>query len=195
MRISTKGRYALRMLLDLAEHKNDGYIALKDIAARQNISKKYLEQIVPVLNRTDILNANRGFQGGYKLAKEPKEYTVGDILRLTEGSLSPIPCLDQTPNQCQRSTECITLPVWQGLKDVIADYLDNITLQDILDKYAESHSNNYVIWTIIYFSKYCLKIQGRRFKLERLPCFISANNLILFRQMTVLQEIVGEQVF
>ena len=145
MRISTKGRYALRMLLDLAEHKNDGYIALKDIAARQNISKKYLEQIVPVLNRTDILNANRGFQGGYKLAKEPKEYTVGDILRLTEGSLSPIPCLDQTPNQCQRSTECITLPVWQGLKDVIADYLDNITLQDILDKYAESHSNNYVI--------------------------------------------------
>lgn len=145
MRISTKGRYALRMLLDLAEHKNDGYIALKDIAARQNISKKYLEQIVPILNRTDILNANRGFQGGYKLAKEPKEYTVGEILRLTEGSLSPIPCLDQNPNQCQRSVECITLPVWQGLKDVIANYLDNITLQDILDKQAENQANNYVI--------------------------------------------------
>lgn len=145
MRISTKGRYALRMLLDLAEHKNDGYIALKDIAARQNISKKYLEQIVPILNRTDILNANRGFQGGYKLAKEPKEYTVGEILRLTEGSLSPIPCLDQNPNQCQRNVECITLPVWQGLKDVIADYLDNITLQDILDKQAENQADNYVI--------------------------------------------------
>ncbi|MBQ2212373.1 MAG: Rrf2 family transcriptional regulator, partial [Ruminococcus sp.] len=94
MKISTKGRYALRTLLDLAEHKNDGYIALKDIAARQNISKKYLEQIIPVLNRTEFLNANRGYQGGYKLAKEPDQYTVGDILRLTEGSITPVACLD-----------------------------------------------------------------------------------------------------
>ena len=83
MKISTKGRYALRMLLDLAEHQNDGYIALKDIAARQNISKKYLEQIVPVLNKSDILNTNRGYQGGYRLAKSPSKYTVGEILRLT----------------------------------------------------------------------------------------------------------------
>ena len=85
MKISTKGRYALRMMLDLAEHKNDGYVALKDIAARQNISKKYLEQIIPVLNRADILSANRGYQGGYKLAKAPDQYKIGDILRLTEG--------------------------------------------------------------------------------------------------------------
>ena len=86
MKISTKGRYALRLLLDLAEHKNDGYIALKDIANRQNVSKKYLEQIIPILNRSDILSANRGYQGGYKLAKEPDQYKIGDILKLTEGS-------------------------------------------------------------------------------------------------------------
>ena len=87
MKISTKGRYALRMLVDLAEHRNEGYIALKDIAARQEISKKYLEQIIPLLNSAGILQANRGFQGGYKLAKSPDQYTVGEILRLTEGSL------------------------------------------------------------------------------------------------------------
>lgn len=91
MKISTKGRYALRMLIDLAEHQNEGYIALKDIAQRQGISKKYLEQIVPMLNRSDILRTNRGFQGGYCLAKSPDQYTVGSILRLTEGGLAPLP--------------------------------------------------------------------------------------------------------
>lgn len=134
MKISTRGRYALRMLLDLAEHKNDGYIALKDIAERQGISKKYLEQIVSVLNRTDILKANRGFQGGYMLAKTPDKYTVGDILRITEGSLAPVVCLDVKPNTCIRKNECITLPLWEGLNRVICEYLDNITLQDIIDK-------------------------------------------------------------
>ena len=145
MKISTKGRYALRMLLDLAEHQNDGYIALKDIASRQNISKKYLEQIVPILNKSDILNTNRGYQGGYKLAKSPDKYTVGDILLLTEGSLSPVACLDHDPNECERSGECYTLPVWQGLKKVICDYLYGITLQDILDTQREKYTNNYVI--------------------------------------------------
>lgn len=145
LKISTKGRYALRMLLDLAEHQNDGYIALKDIAARQDISKKYLEQIVPVLNRSDILITNRGYQGGYKLAKSPEKYTVGDILRLTEGSLSPVACLDRDPIECNRSSECMTLPVWQGLKKVICDYLDGITLQDILDNQRDKYVNNYVI--------------------------------------------------
>ena len=143
MKISTKGRYALRMLLDLAEHRNEGYIALKDIAERQHISKKYLEQIVPVLNRSDILRTNRGFQGGYKLAKSPEEYTVGSILRLTEGSLAPVACLDCEPNECMRAQECITLPVWQGLYKTICDYLDNITLQDILNNFKES--GNYII--------------------------------------------------
>lgn len=145
MKISTKGRYALRMLIDLAEHKNDGYIALKDIAARQNISKKYLEQIIPILNRADILLANRGFQGGYKLAKAPDKYIVGDILRLTEGSLSPVACLDQEPIECSKSDTCPTLPIWIGLKNVICEYLDGITLQDILDEQAARFSDNYVI--------------------------------------------------
>lgn len=145
MKISTKGRYALRMLLDLAEHQNSGYIALKDIAERQNISKKYLEQIVPLLNKTDILKANRGFQGGYMLAKSPDKYTVGDILRITEGSLSPVACLEQKPIQCERSADCPTLQIWQGLERVINEYLDSITLQDILDQQREKYSNDYVI--------------------------------------------------
>ena len=145
MKVSTKGRYALRMLLDLAEHSEDGFIALKEIAQRQGISKKYLEQIVPILNKSDILKTNRGFQGGYMLAKAPEKYTVGEILRLTEGSLSPVACLDQEPIQCERSRECPTLPIWQGLNQVINDYLDNITLQDVLDRQRERYSNNYVI--------------------------------------------------
>ena len=145
MKISTKGRYALRMLMDLAEHKNDGYIALKDIAARQNISKKYLEQIIPVLNKSDILNANRGYQGGYKLAKSPEKYTVGDILRLTEGSIAPVACLDHNPIECDRCDDCITLPIWKGLHKVISDYLDSVTLQDILDNKKELYANDYVI--------------------------------------------------
>ncbi|MBS6475869.1 MAG: Rrf2 family transcriptional regulator [Clostridiales bacterium] len=145
MKISTKGRYALRMLIDLAERRNEGYIALKDIAQRQGISKKYLEQIVPMLNRSDILRTNRGFQGGYSLAKSPDQYTVGSILRLTEGGLAPVACLENQPNQCPRSEQCITLPIWQGLYQVITEYLDGITLQDILDKQQASYDNNYMI--------------------------------------------------
>ena len=145
MKISTKGRYALRMLLDLAEHQQDGFIALKDIAARQHISKKYLEQIVPILNKSNILQANRGFQGGYRLVNSPREYSVGSILRLTEGSITPVACLDFEPAGCDRRNDCITLPLWQGLSKVIADYLDNITLQDILDNYKERSIDNYSI--------------------------------------------------
>lgn len=145
MKISTKGRYALRMLIDLAEHNNDGYIPLKDIATRQDISKKYLEQIVPILNRSDILKTNRGFQGGYMLAKSPNQYTVGEILRLTEGSLSPIACLDHNPVGCEKANECPTLPIWQGLYKAITDYLDSITLQNIIDNHRERYTNNYNI--------------------------------------------------
>lgn len=137
MKISTKSRYALRMLLDLAQHQDEGFIALKDIAQRQNISKKYLEQIIPLLNRSDILQASRGNQGGYKLAKLPKEYTVGDILRITEGSISMIACLDMTPNTCENIENCMTLDVWKGLNDVVKEYLDSINLQDILDKHKD----------------------------------------------------------
>ena len=114
MKISTKGRYALRMLIDLAEHNDNGFIALKEIAERQDISKKYLEQIIPILNRSGMLITNRGYQGGYKLGKSPQDITVGEILRNTEGSLAPVACLEQTPNQCEKCGECITLPVWRG---------------------------------------------------------------------------------
>ena len=145
MKISTKGRYALRMLIDLAEHEGDGFIALKDIAERQNISKKYLEQIVPILSRSGILRTNRGSQGGYALAKEPDHVTVGEILRLTEGSLSPVACLDGDPAQCPRSADCPTLPVWQGLNRVINEYLDGITLRSMLDSQRERYINDYSI--------------------------------------------------
>lgn len=145
MKISTKGRYALRMLLDLAQHQEDGYIALKDIAQRQEISKKYLEQIVPLFNKTDLLQTNRGFQGGYRLAKSPAQCTVGEVLRITEGSLSPVACLDRVPNECVRQADCITLPVWEGLYKVICDYLDGITLQDILDRWRETAGDEYSI--------------------------------------------------
>lgn len=145
MKISTKGRYALRMLLDLAENQKDGYVALKDIAARQNISKKYLEQIIPILNRSEILKASRGFQGGYRLAKSPDRYTVAEILRMTEGGLAPVACLEHEPIACDRSEDCITLPVWQGLYRVINEYLEGITLQDILDAQREKYINDYII--------------------------------------------------
>lgn len=145
MKISTKGRYALRMLLDLAEHRSCGFIALKDIAERQNISKKYLEQIIPILNQSGILQTVRGSQGGYRLAKAPDQYTVGDILRLTEGSLAPVACAEQEPPLCERSGECAMLPVWKGLFRVINEYLDSITLQDILDQQREHYLNDYSI--------------------------------------------------
>lgn len=145
MKISTKGRYVLRMLLDLAEHRGEGYIALKDIAKRQGISKKYLEQIIPLLNNTDILVASRGYQGGYMLAKSPDMYTVGDILRITEGSIAPVSCLESGSSVCDRDDQCMTLYVWEGLEKVIAEYLDSITLQDILDRHRKDYTFDFII--------------------------------------------------
>ena len=145
MRVSTKGRYAVRMMVDLAEHREEGFIALKDIAERQGISKKYLEQIVPVFNQSNLLRANRGSQGGYMLAKDPSKCTVGEILRLTEGSLAPVACVDPEPMECDRMADCPMLPVWKGLSKVIDDYLDGITLQDIIDQKSEQEKYNYVI--------------------------------------------------
>jgi len=133
MMISTRGRYSLRMMLDLAENQKDGYAALRDIAERQDISKKYLEQIIPILNRAGLLLTTRGYQGGYRLARKPSEYTVGEILRAAEGSMAPVACLEQSPNTCSRCSECLTLPVWEGLDRVVNEYLDGITLQDVLD--------------------------------------------------------------
>ncbi|WP_308618931.1 Rrf2 family transcriptional regulator [uncultured Eubacterium sp.] len=145
MKISTKGRYALRMMIDLAQNQGDGYVSLKDIANRQEISKKYLEQIVAILNKPDVLRTNRGYQGGYRLAKNANEYTVGDILRLTEGGLAPVSCLDNSPILCDRAENCITLPIWKGLYKVISEYLDSITLQDIIDKNSDVSNFDYVI--------------------------------------------------
>ena len=133
MKISTRGRYALRMMLDLSENQGDGVVALKDIAARQGISKKYLEQIIPLLNRAGLLQTSRGFQGGYRLAKAPENYSVGEILRAAEGGLSPVACLEQSPNACPRCHECDALPIWTGLEQVMNEYLDGISLQSVLD--------------------------------------------------------------
>lgn len=145
MTISTKGRYGLRMILDLAAHQEDGYISLKEISARQSVSKKYLEQIVPVYTASGILRTVRGPQGGYMLAESPSSYTVGDILRLTEGDLAPVPCAGQDPAECERAEGCMTASVWKGLNQVITDYLDGMTLQDILDRYSGEAGSNYVI--------------------------------------------------
>ena len=138
MKISTKGRYALCVMVDLAEHRQEGCVALKDIAVRQNISKKYLEQIVALLNRPEILRTVRGAQGGYMLAKAPENYTVAEILKIAEGSLAPIPNLDD-PSEAAAAADAQLLPIWQGLYNVVNDYLEGITLQDILDRRMESY--------------------------------------------------------
>ena len=135
MRISTKGRYALCVMLDLAQNGTDGCVALKDIAERQNISKKYLEQIMALLNRQDVIKTVRGAQGGYKLARTPDRYTVAEILRLAEGSLAPIDELDNS--SAPQAADWQLMFVWQGLYSAITDYLEGITLQDILDHNAQ----------------------------------------------------------
>lgn len=145
MRISTKGRYALRMFIDLAQHQNGTYVALGDISKRQGISKKYLEQIIPIFSKTDMLKASRGSQGGYMLAKAPEKYTVGEILRLTEGELTPVDCAAQDPVECERSALCPTLFVWQGLYRAINGYLDSVTLQDIIDRAYSDEALTYII--------------------------------------------------
>ena len=145
MKISTKGRYALCLLTDLAEHRNDGYISLKEISERQNISKKYLEQIIPMFSKTDVLKANRGALGGYMLAKDPDKYSVGEILRITEGSLSPVDYIDEEPIECERTADYAMLSMWQGLSKLINDYLDGITLADLVEKQREQYANDYMI--------------------------------------------------
>ena len=132
MRISTKGRYALRMMVYLAQNKNKGYISLKEISDNEGISKKYLEQIVQIFNKAGYLNVIRGNKGGYSLAKKPKEYIVGDIIRKTEGKLFVVECVDS--GDCKRNLDCPTHPVWKNLSKIINDYLDKITLEDFINK-------------------------------------------------------------
>ena len=132
MMVSTKGRYALRVLIDLAEHQTDGYIPLKDTAARQEISEKYLEGIIKILVKAKLLEGVRGKGGGYRLTKAPEQYTVGSILRLTENSMAPVACLEPGSTDCPRMGSCKTLPLWQGLDKVVNEYLDGVTIADLV---------------------------------------------------------------
>ena len=132
MKISTKGRYALRLMLDLGLYHTGNPVSLKDVAARQGISDKYLEQIISVLNKAGYVRSIRGAQGGYVLAKEPSEYTVGMILRLTEGDLTPVSCVGAEASGCERRGDCVTARVWEKIYDAVSDVVDGITLADLL---------------------------------------------------------------
>jgi Rrf2 family protein len=137
MKISTKGRYAIRVMLDLALHNTGECIKVKDIANRQDISEKYLEQIIAVLNKAGYVRSVRGAQGGYRIARDPSEYTIGMILRLTEGSLAPVACLDVNAGECDKVDTCETLDVWRQLYDAINNVVDNITIADLVKKHLD----------------------------------------------------------
>ena len=136
MMISTRGRYSLRVMVDLAEHAGEGYIPMKDVAQRQGISLKYLEKILPVLAKNGIITGIQGKGGGYRLSRKPEEYTLGEILRLTEGTLAPVSCLECGSQPCERAAECRTLPVWTELDRVISGYLDSVLLSDLVKQEA-----------------------------------------------------------
>ncbi|MDE7219121.1 MAG: Rrf2 family transcriptional regulator [Oscillospiraceae bacterium] len=143
MMISTKGRYALRVLIDMAEHQSGGYVPLKEIAQRQEISEKYLEGIVKTLVKGGVLTGLRGKGGGYQLSKTPDQLTVGAILRLTEGTLAPVACLEQGAAPCSKVSRCRTYAMWQGLDQVISEYLDGFTIADLME--IEQPGDFYVI--------------------------------------------------
>lgn len=132
MMISTRGRYALRVMIDLAEHRADGYTAMKAVAQRQNISLKYLEKILPLLVKDKMIEGVHGKGGGYRLTRKPEAYRIGDILRLTEGDLAPVACLECNAEPCERTADCRTLPMWNELNHRINDYLDSVTLADLV---------------------------------------------------------------
>ena len=133
MLVSTKGRYALRVMIELASHERREYVPLSTIAERQSISVKYLESILVVLSKAGVIDGLRGKGGGYRLNREAKDYSVGEILRLTEGSLAPVACLNCKPNSCERADDCRTLPMWEKLEEVICSYLDGISIADLMD--------------------------------------------------------------
>jgi Rrf2 family protein len=143
MKISTKGRYALRLMLDLAINYTGEYISIKNIAARQDISEKYLEQIITQLNRAGYVRSVRGAQGGYMLARNPSEYTVGMILRQMEGSLAPVNCLEE--EKCDRASSCVTQEVWSKIQAAVEDVVDHITLADLVARYQEKNEPIYII--------------------------------------------------
>lgn len=134
MIVSTRGRYALRVMIDLAEHSNENFIPLKDISERQVISQKYMESIMTLLSKNGFVLAVHGKGGGYKLNRKPEEYKVGDILRLTEGTLAPVACLEKSASPCEKQPECRTINMWAKLDSLINDYLDSVSLQDLMKK-------------------------------------------------------------
>ncbi len=140
MKISTKGRYAVRVMLDLAQQDSKEYIKVNQIAARQGISVKYLEQIIAILNKAGYVKSVRGAQGGYQLADTPEHYTVGMILRLTEGSLFPVACMDEEVNSCARCDSCEPLEVWKQIADAINNVVDNVTIADLLKRKSTRHN-------------------------------------------------------
>lgn len=148
MKISTKGRYALRLMLDLAMNEDGSVVRIKDIAARQGISDKYLEQIISILNKAGYVRSMRGPQGGYCLKKKPQEYTVGMILRLTEGSLAPVPCVEEDALECEREECCATVEVWKKLNLAVNDVVENITLADLVEiqkeKYVQCKNGSHI---------------------------------------------------
>ncbi len=144
MKVSTKGRYALRLMIDIAVNSNDKPVSIKEIARRQGISEKYLEQIISILNSAGFVRSIRGARGGYILRKEPSEYTVGMILRLTEGSLAPVACIEDNVVQCDRVENCATIEVWRRLNDAINGVVDNITLADLVE-WQNNNKENYTI--------------------------------------------------
>ncbi|MGM9588606.1 MAG: RrF2 family transcriptional regulator [Faecousia sp.] len=136
MLISTKGRYALRVMIDLAEHQSEAFLSLRGIAQRQEISEKYLESIIRMLVKAKVVESLRGKGGGYRLKKAPDQYSVGSILRLTEESLAPVACLDENADLCPRAGKCRTLSLWRGLDQVIRDYLESVTIADLMEQGA-----------------------------------------------------------
>ena len=143
MMISTKGRYALRVMVDLAEHQTEGYLPLKEIAERQEISEKYLETILKTLVQNRILTGMRGKGGGYRLTRPPERYTVGEILRLTEGRMAPVACLEDNTLACPRASRCRTFPMWQELDKLVNDFFDGITIADLM--VGSDSGDDYVI--------------------------------------------------
>ena len=142
MLVSTRGRYAIRVMIDLAEHMNGKYIPMKEIADRQDVSLKYMTKIMQALTKSGMLDGQHGKGGGYKLNRDPEEYRVGDILRLTEGTLAPVACIDETDCKCDRSFDCRTRPMWNELDKLISEYLDGITIADLMEG---NTADNYVI--------------------------------------------------
>ena len=133
MMISTKGRYAMRVMIDLAEHGGDGYVAMKEVAERQQISLKYLEKILPALVAEGLVEGVHGKGGGYRLTRKPEEYTAGEILRVAEGELVPVACMLCGAEPCKRAAECRTLPMWNKLGSVVGNYLDGVTVADLIN--------------------------------------------------------------